>query len=162
MTEGAYLVHLHAPFGHAQHYLGWSANRTLRLGHHAAGTGSNLLRHVRLAGISWSLVRVWPGATRTGERGLHNRGSAARLCPACQASRPRAVVQLPAGGYLEEWAVAATQGVVCCAPGCWTLATYRRPWGRGQRGLCELHACAYAARQYGAEPFTTARAPATP
>lgn len=33
MTDAAYLVHLHAPFGHAQHYLGWSADPPWRLRH---------------------------------------------------------------------------------------------------------------------------------
>jgi len=149
-ADSAYLVHLHQPFGHAQHYLGWSANRTLRLGHHAAGTGSNLLRHVKLAGVTWSLVRVWPGATRTHERRLHNRGSAARLCPYCCSARRR--VQLPGGGWLEPLPPA----YVCSSPGCAELAVRWRPWGTSRRALCELHACAYAARQHAAVPFTTA------
>lgn len=153
--DSAYLVHLHQPFGHARHYLGWSADRGNRLRHHAAGTGSNLLRHVRAAGVTWSLVRVWPGATRTDERGLHNRGSAARLCPVCCSDRRR--VQLPGGGYLAPCTAAGTWAARCCAAGCDAMPVRVRPWGRGQRGVCELHACAYAARQYGApSAFTTA------
>lgn len=159
MTTGAYLVHLHDRFGHAQHYLGWSADRPGRLRHHAAGTGSNLLRHVRLAGVTWSLVRVWPGADRNAERRLHNRGSAARLCPYCCSAERR--VQLPGGGWLAplvQLHANSAQPVppvyVCWA--CEELGTRWRRWGRGQRPVCELHACAYAARQHAAVPFTTA------
>lgn len=149
MTATAYLVHLHQPFGHAQHYLGWSEQVQLRLGHHARGTGSNLLRHAKLAGCTWSLVRLWPGASRTMERRLHDRGSAARLCPYCCSATRR--VQLPGG-----WLMPAVVGS-CCAHGCGQPITRARPWGRGTRGLCEVHACAYAARQHGATvPFTTA------
>jgi hypothetical protein len=80
-----YLVCFDAPFGHARHYLGWAGpgNLTARLSHHAAGTGANLLRHVARAGISWELVRTWPG-DRHLERRLKNRGGHARLCPTCR------------------------------------------------------------------------------
>lgn len=156
MTATAYLVHLHAPFGHAQHYLGWSEQHALRLGHHARGTGSNLLRHVNAAGITWSLVRLWPGATRTVERQLHDRGGAARLCPfCCSASR---VVALPGEAFLAPLVrdrLGRVTTPTCCRPRCPEPAARRRPWGRGSRGLCEVHACAYAARQAGAQPFTT-------
>lgn len=159
MPDAAYLVHLHAPFGHAQHYLGWSADPPWRLRHHAAGTGSNLLRHVRLAGISWSLVRLWPGATRTVERQLHNQGGASRLCPYCISAERR--VHLPSGGWLEPANLGAGLVPWCAAhpyvpEGCAQRPTRARPWGRGRRYLCELHACAYAARQHDAQPFTTA------
>lgn len=150
---GAYLVHLHDRFGHAQHYLGWSQDRSGRLRHHAAGTGSNLLRHVRLAGVTWSLVRVWPGATRTDERRLHNRGSAARLCPVCCSATRR--VHLPAGGWLGPPSTVPVRPF-CSVAGCSAPTARTRPWGRQQRALCELHACAYAARQHAAVPFTTA------
>lgn len=153
MTATAYLVHLHAPFGHAQHYLGWSEQLGHRLGHHAAGTGSNLLRHVRLAGITWSLVRVWPGATRTTERQLHDRGGASRLCPfCCSADRP---VILPGGGQLHPWPAPEAHPLPCYVRGCTALAVRRRSWGAWTRGACEVHACAYAARQHAAQPFTT-------
>lgn len=154
MTTGAYLVHLHQPFGHAQHYLGWSQDRPGRLRHHAAGTGSNLLRHVRQAGVTWSLVRVWPGADRNAERRLHRWGSAARLCPVCRSATRR--VQLPGGGWLAPCTRAGTWAARCSAVGCDAMPVRTRPWGRQQRGLCELHACAYAARQHAAVPFTTA------
>jgi hypothetical protein len=66
-------------------HIGWAGpgNRSWRLAHHAAGTGANLLRHVAKAGISWELVRTWPG-DRHLERRLKNRGGHARLCPTCR------------------------------------------------------------------------------
>lgn len=150
---GAYLVHLHDRFGHAQHYLGWSKDRPGRLRHHAAGTGSNLLRHVKRAGVTWSLVRVWPGASRDNERALHNRGSAARLCPYCCSATRR--VHLPGGGWLEA-TLQPTTARRCSTAGCTHPPTRWRPWGDHYRALCEVHACAYAARQHAAVPFTTA------
>ena len=78
-----YLLHFDAPFGHAQHYLGWAKHLDARLQHHERGTGANLLRHVRNAGIGWQLSRTWQG-DRYLERRLKNRGGAARLCPICK------------------------------------------------------------------------------
>jgi len=78
-----YLLHFDEPFGHARHYSGWASNLEGRLRHHERGTGANLLRHVRNAGIGWTLARTWTG-DRNLERRLKNRGGAARLCPLCQ------------------------------------------------------------------------------
>lgn len=78
-----YLLHFDAPFGHARHYLGWSANLEGRLRHHERGTGATLLRHVADAGISWKLARTWAG-DRHLERRLKNRGGHARICPICR------------------------------------------------------------------------------
>jgi hypothetical protein len=79
-----YLLCLDAPFGHARHYLGWAGPGHLvaRLAHHRAGTGANLLRHVGAAGITWELVRTWPG-DRTVERRLKSCGHR-RRCPRCR------------------------------------------------------------------------------
>jgi hypothetical protein len=77
-----YLIHFDRPFSHAQHYIGWTENLPFRIGHHLAGTGANLLRHVNEAGIPWSVVRVWPGASRGFERRLKGH-SATRNCPIC-------------------------------------------------------------------------------
>jgi predicted GIY-YIG superfamily endonuclease len=82
-----YLLHFDEPFGHARHYLGWASNLDGRLWHHANGTGANLLRHVRRAGISWRLAATWPG-TRNDERRMKNHGHA-RRCPICQAEAER-------------------------------------------------------------------------
>lgn len=78
-----YLLHFDAPFGHARHYLGWASpgHLGLRLSHHEAGTGANLLRHVSKAGIGWTLARTWPG-DRHRERQLKSRGHT-RRCPLC-------------------------------------------------------------------------------
>lgn len=83
MDGTVYLLHFDAPFGHARHYLGWASNLDARLEHHERGTGANLLRHVRAAGIGWSLARTWQG-DRHLERRLKNRGGAARVCPVCK------------------------------------------------------------------------------
>ena len=83
-TGVVYLLHFHAPFGHAAHYLGWTSSLERRLWHHLNGTGANLLRHVAKAGITWSLAAVWPG-TRTDERAMKNHGHA-RRCPTCRAT----------------------------------------------------------------------------
>lgn len=79
-----YLLHLDEPFGHARHYLGYASPGNLwnRLGHHAAGSGANLLRHVAKAGIGWRLARTWNGS-RSRERQLKARGHS-RACPLCR------------------------------------------------------------------------------
>lgn len=78
-----YLLCFDAPFSHAQHYLGWTTNLHLRLSHHAAGTGANLLKHVAAAGITWTLTSLVYG-DRYEERRLKNLGGHARKCPACK------------------------------------------------------------------------------
>lgn len=94
-----YLLHFHAPFGHAKHYTGWSANLSLRLAEHASGHGARLTEVVAAAGISWTLARTWPNVTRTYERKLKNQGGAARRCPLCgvkpRAGQPSPVIALP-------------------------------------------------------------------
>lgn len=94
-----YLVHFDEPFAHARHYLGWASpgNLNLRLGHHAAGTGANLLRHVAKAGIGWTLARTWPG-DRTRERSMKAHGKT-RICPVC---RPEVEARLLAGVSLLD------------------------------------------------------------
>lgn len=83
-NEGTiYLLHFDAPFGHARHYVGWARNLERRLAHHERGTGANLLRHVRAAGIGWVLARTWTG-DRNRERALKNQGGSSRKCPICQ------------------------------------------------------------------------------
>jgi hypothetical protein len=84
-----YLLHFHAPFGHARHYLGWAAHGHLadRLAEHAAGRGARLTQVVHAAGIGWTLARTWPG-TRWKERSLKRQGGSSRRCPVCGV-RPR-------------------------------------------------------------------------
>lgn len=98
-----YLVHFHQPFGHARHYLGWATDDQVarRLDHHRRGSGSNLLRHVANAGITWELARLWPGASRTEERRLKDRGGSGRHCPICDAESHRTAHQrVRAAGYV--------------------------------------------------------------
>jgi predicted GIY-YIG superfamily endonuclease len=83
-----YLLHFDTPFGHAAHYLGWASNLDMRLRHHSKGTGANLLRHVRNAGIGWIVSRTWSG-DRYEERRLKNLGGHARKCPICQGVAPQ-------------------------------------------------------------------------
>ena len=82
-----YLLHFDRPFKHAGHYLGWTSNLDARLGHHLNGTGANLLKHVKAAGIGWVVARTWTG-DRNRERQLKNQGSRARLCPICNPPKP--------------------------------------------------------------------------
>lgn len=81
-----YLLHFDRPFGHARHYIGFSTSeRTmkLRLDHHRAGSGARLLAAAAAAGVTWSLVRVWPDGDRNFERNLkHHSGT--RYCPTCR------------------------------------------------------------------------------
>lgn len=79
-----YLVHLHRPYRHARHYLGWASDVQRRLAEHRAGCGSPLLRAAAAAGIRFEVVRTWPG-TRFDERRLHRfKNTPARLCPICR------------------------------------------------------------------------------
>lgn len=80
-----YLLHFHQPFGHARHYLGWTADLDKRLARHSRGDGSALLRAVAAAGIDWQVARTWP-SDRHRERQLKNQGSRSRLCPICRAA----------------------------------------------------------------------------
>jgi anti-sigma regulatory factor (Ser/Thr protein kinase)/predicted GIY-YIG superfamily endonuclease len=78
-----YLIHLNERYKHAGHYLGRASNLEARLTHHARGTGANLLRVAREAGIGWQLARTWTG-DRSRERQLKKQGGRSRLCPICK------------------------------------------------------------------------------
>lgn len=78
-----YLLHFERPFGHARHYMGWAMHLDSRLRHHEQGSGANLLRHVRNAGIGWTLARTWQG-DRFLERRLKVQGGHSRKCPMCK------------------------------------------------------------------------------
>src|SRR4051812_12502200 len=77
-----YLIHFDRPFGHATHYLGWTADLPARLEAHATGRGSRLMEVVTDAGITWKLARTWRG-DRYRERRLKERGGKSRMCPLC-------------------------------------------------------------------------------
>lgn len=84
-TQGTiYLIHLNRAYRHARHYLGWTLDIERRLATHRQGHGSPLLRAATAAGITFDVVRTWPG-DRHLERRLHNaKNSPARLCPICR------------------------------------------------------------------------------
>ncbi len=85
-TTTVYLIHLDQPFKHAQHYLGSTSNLEARLADHLAGNGSNFLKHVAAAGITWRVVRTWPG-DKTFEAKLRARHDRRLLCPECRGQR---------------------------------------------------------------------------
>jgi predicted GIY-YIG superfamily endonuclease len=78
-----YLIHFDRPYHHARHYLGSARDLQARLHQHANGTGANLMRVIKEAGIGWTLARTWDGG-RKEERRLKNRKEAPRLCPMCR------------------------------------------------------------------------------
>jgi len=89
-----YLLHFDRPFGHARHYLGYARDAVLheRIDrHYAASLGDGkrhrLMQHVRAAGISFTLARVWWRADRAKERAMKSNGHA-RRCPICRPSLP--------------------------------------------------------------------------
>lgn len=82
--SGIYLICFDKPLHHARHYLGWSSDISSRLLGHASGRGSALMAAVVRAGISYTVSRTWPGATRTDERKLKSRNNIAMLCPRCR------------------------------------------------------------------------------
>lgn len=93
-----YLLHFDRPYKHARHYLGF-AEDVERLharvdAHYAATPGDGqhhrLMQVVRAAGISFTLARIWPTATRVDERRFKIDGHARRRCPICREERQRA------------------------------------------------------------------------
>lgn len=85
-TEIVYLYHFGTPLHHAQHYLGSCVDLEERDGIHQAGLGAKILRAAKAAGITFWVVRTWPGGRQL-ERKLKNRHNAAKLCPICQAKQ---------------------------------------------------------------------------
>lgn len=83
-----YLIHFDVPFGHARHYMGWTADLNARLAAHASGRGSKLMAAVSRAHISWQVSRTWVQTTRRRERQLKVQGGHSRKCPQCGV-RPR-------------------------------------------------------------------------
>jgi hypothetical protein len=83
-----YLVHLDQrlgsdhPQGGAQHYLGQTINLDQRLECHRAGLGARILAAAVERGISFDVVRTWPGG-RAEERQLKRQHNAPKLCPRC-------------------------------------------------------------------------------
>jgi hypothetical protein len=86
-----YLEHLDRPMAHARHYLGWTPYSTPALRHqqHLLGRGARLLQVANERGITYGIVRVWPGG-RSLERKLNAQHHGPRLCPICSLRRYRA------------------------------------------------------------------------
>ena len=87
-TSIVYLIHFFAPYHHARHYLGSTADLDARLAEHQRGAGARLMEVVSQAGIHWTLVRAWAG-DRKRERQLKNYHRR-QLCPLCN---PRSFTQ---------------------------------------------------------------------
>ena len=77
-----YLIHFEFPYKHARHYLGYSAKLSQRAIRHSKNNGARLIQVINAAGISWSVVRTWPG-NRGKERRLKKRHDSPILCPVC-------------------------------------------------------------------------------
>ena len=84
-----YLVHLDQalgsshPKGGARHYLGTTIDLDRRLETHRAGLGARILAAAVERGISFDVVRTWPGG-RDVERQLKRQHAANRMCPRCR------------------------------------------------------------------------------
>lgn len=81
-----YLLHFERPYRHARHYMGSTANLSLRLDQHRAGLSKagRLPQVFAQHGIGFTLARTWDGG-RERERQLKQQGSHARKCPLCVA-----------------------------------------------------------------------------
>jgi hypothetical protein len=81
-----YLLHFHAPYKHARHYIGSCYKRRFvaRILEHENGTnGSKLMQVVRKAGISWFVAHTW-NANRDFEMHLKTHVKhTSRICPVC-------------------------------------------------------------------------------
>ena len=84
----------------AQHYIGFSSNRTTfssRMAHHLNGNGSRLMAAVSERNIDWTVARIWENGDRCLERALKGRRNHSHLCPICAVERrQRLVPALPA------------------------------------------------------------------
>lgn len=84
-----YLIHFDEPFGHAQHYLGYSKDELFekRMECHKKNQGSRLIAAVNKAGIGWKVVRTWPNEDGNFERKLKNWKKSRCLCPVCKENK---------------------------------------------------------------------------
>jgi len=80
-----YLLHIHPPYQHAGHYIGFCEDDTpdRRLLQHLSGRGSPLIKAAVAAGSRIDVAHFFPGTSRNFERKLKNWGSASKWCPAC-------------------------------------------------------------------------------
>jgi len=80
-----YLIHFDRPISEkhtCQHYLGWTADLSNRLGLHKKGLGSRLCRVAKERGIAWKLVRTWEG-DKSLETKLKRSHNSPKYCPIC-------------------------------------------------------------------------------
>lgn len=84
-TGTVYLIHFAEPIAHARHYIGYADDVESRFAQHLAGTGARLLAVANQLGITYEIVRTWPG-DRAFERLLKNRKCAPKYCPICKQS----------------------------------------------------------------------------
>lgn len=85
-----YLIHFASKLsGHANHYLGYTADLDARIELHRSGGGAKILRAANEAGIEWHVVRTWKGG-RTLERRLKKFKKSRQLCPVCREEAKRA------------------------------------------------------------------------
>lgn len=82
LSGTVYLIHLSEKMSHSQHYIGWANDVQGRLYHHRHNRGSRFLAAANQKGISYEIVRQWPG-DKNFERQLKNRKKARLLCPIC-------------------------------------------------------------------------------
>lgn len=87
-----YLLHFSKPIGNpnnprgqAQHYLGYTKDLERRLAEHRKGNGARLVEVFLENGVSFEVVRIWPG-DRSIERKLKDLHNTPRLCPICNPS----------------------------------------------------------------------------
>ena len=92
-----YVLHLHPPFRHARHYIGWTdgADVAERLIEHERGEGSVMLRHAARAGVRFEIAHVFVGADRHFERRLKNRKDVCRWCRLCRKAASTGDRRLP-------------------------------------------------------------------
>lgn len=81
--SNVYLIHFDKPFGHAQHYAGYSKDDVLRrFEEHRTGRGARLCAKAVQAGIQLQLARVWANVERKFELKIKGRGLRS-ICPLC-------------------------------------------------------------------------------
>lgn len=78
-----YLLHFERPLHHARHYLGITEDIARRMADHSSGNGAKITKALKEAGIGFTLVAVWSGATRNDERSLKNMRNTPQICPEC-------------------------------------------------------------------------------
>lgn len=70
------------PRGQGRHYVGMSTNLAQRIATHREGRGARMLAAAVQRGISFEVVRTWPGG-REMEKRIKAQHNARRYCPRC-------------------------------------------------------------------------------